>query len=82
MTSYSFIPFLIFGLIIFFSGLVTVQQGSVAVITMFGKYRRVLQPGLNFKIPLIEQIVQRNWSLWPLQSIKRMSISKLCSSTL
>jgi regulator of protease activity HflC (stomatin/prohibitin superfamily) len=59
MTSYSFIPFLIFGLIIFFSGLVTVQQGSVAVITMFGKYRRVLQPGLNFKIPLIEQIFKR-----------------------
>lgn len=59
MTSYSLIPFLIFGLIIFFSGLVTVQQGSVAVITMFGKYRRVLQPGLNFKIPLIEQIFKR-----------------------
>ncbi|MBL7789968.1 MAG: SPFH domain-containing protein [Chitinophagales bacterium] len=56
---YSWIPLLVFGLIILFSGLVTVQQGTVAVITMFGKYRRVLQPGLNFKIPLIEQIFKR-----------------------
>lgn len=39
--------------------LVTVQQGTVAVITIFGKYRRVLRPGLNFRIPLIEQIFKR-----------------------
>ena len=40
------------GIVIFIiiSGLVTVQQGTVAVVTMFGKYRRMLQPGLNFKI--------------------------------
>ncbi|SJZ47047.1 SPFH domain-containing protein [Sediminibacterium ginsengisoli] len=43
-------------LIIIFSGLVTVNQGTIAVITMFGKYRRILRPGLNFKIPLIEQV--------------------------
>ncbi len=42
-----------------FSSFVTVQQGTVAVITIFGKYRRVLQPGLNFKIPLIELIQSR-----------------------
>ncbi len=29
----------------------TVDQGRVAVVTMFGKYRRVMYPGLNFKIP-------------------------------
>lgn len=39
-----------------FSGLVTVRQGTVAVITMFGKYQRVLMPGLNFKIPFLEQV--------------------------
>lgn len=39
--------------------LVTVQQGTVAVITIFGKYRRVLRPGLNFRVPLIEQIFKR-----------------------
>jgi prepilin-type processing-associated H-X9-DG protein len=44
---------------IVFSGLVTVAQGTIAVVTMFGKYQRVLRPGLNFKIPLIEQIYKR-----------------------
>lgn len=38
---------------------VTVKQGTVAVITVFGKYRRILTPGLNFKIPLIEMIHKR-----------------------
>jgi regulator of protease activity HflC (stomatin/prohibitin superfamily) len=45
--------------LVIFSGLLTVQQGSVAVITMFGKYRRVLQPGLSFKIPFFEQVFRR-----------------------
>lgn len=46
-------------LFIVFSGLVTVQQGTVAVITVFGKYKRVMKPGLNFKIPLIENLFKR-----------------------
>src|SRR4029079_1388077 len=46
-------------LIIFFSGLVTVNQGFIDVVTMFGKYRRIMHPGLNFKIPLLEQIRKR-----------------------
>ena len=41
---------------IIFSGLVTVNQGTIAVITLFGKYQRILRPGLNFKIPIIEQV--------------------------
>ncbi|MFY7964552.1 MAG: SPFH domain-containing protein [Chitinophagaceae bacterium] len=41
---------------IVFSGLVTVNQGTIAVITMFGKYQRILRPGLNFKIPILEQV--------------------------
>ena len=44
---------------ILLSSFVTVQQGFIAVITVFGKYRRILAPGLNFKIPLIEQIYRR-----------------------
>lgn len=47
---------LILAIIIVFTGLVTVNQGTIAVITMFGKYRRILMPGLNFKIPLLEQV--------------------------
>jgi regulator of protease activity HflC (stomatin/prohibitin superfamily) len=50
---------LILLLFFIFSGLVTVNQGYVNVITMFGKYRRVLRPGLNFKIPLLEQVNKR-----------------------
>jgi regulator of protease activity HflC (stomatin/prohibitin superfamily) len=46
-------------LFIAFSGLVTVNQATIAVITMFGKYQRMLRPGLNFKIPLVEQIYRR-----------------------
>jgi regulator of protease activity HflC (stomatin/prohibitin superfamily) len=44
---------------IVFSGLVTVNQGTIAVITMFGKYQRILRPGLGFKIPVLEQIFKR-----------------------
>jgi len=46
-------------LIIIFTGLLTVNQGTIAVITMFGKYRRILTPGLRFKIPLIESVYKR-----------------------
>ncbi len=46
-------------LFIVFSGLVTVNQATIAVITMFGKYQRILRPGLNFKIPIFEQIFRR-----------------------
>lgn len=48
-----------FGIIILLSSFVTVKQGTIAVITVFGKYQRQLRPGLNFKIPLIEQIYSR-----------------------
>ncbi len=45
--------------LIIFSGLVTVNQATIAVVTLFGKYRRILKPGLNFKIPVLEQIYKR-----------------------
>jgi len=38
---------------------VTVQQGNVAVITVFGKFRRIMRPGLNMRIPFIESIFRR-----------------------
>lgn len=41
------------------SSFVVVQQGTISVITMFGKYRRILSPGLNFRIPLIEKVAQK-----------------------
>jgi regulator of protease activity HflC (stomatin/prohibitin superfamily) len=45
--------------LIVFSSLITVNQGTIAVITMFGKYRRILTPGLRFKMPFIENIYKR-----------------------
>jgi regulator of protease activity HflC (stomatin/prohibitin superfamily) len=48
-----------FAVIVVFSSFVTVKQGTIAVITIFGKYRRILTPGLNFKIPLIESIYSK-----------------------
>src|SRR6478672_1292320 len=50
---------LIILIFIIFSGLVTVNQATIAVVTMFGKYQRILRPGLNFKIPILEQIYRR-----------------------
>jgi regulator of protease activity HflC (stomatin/prohibitin superfamily) len=50
---------LIIALIVALSSFVTVRQGTIAVVTVFGKYRRQLRPGLNFKWPLIEIIHSR-----------------------
>ena len=41
------------------TGLRTVNQGTVAVTTIFGKYRRTLRPGLNVVVPFIEKIFRR-----------------------
>ncbi len=57
----SFIIIFIF-LVIIFSSFVSVKQGTIVVITVFGKYRRILTPGLNFKIPFIESIYSKNIS--------------------
>jgi len=46
----------LFALITLFMTLFTVDQQSVAVITRFGKFVRVSQPGLNVKTPWIEWV--------------------------
>ena len=46
-------------LFIVFSGLFTINQGYIGVITMFGKYKRVARPGLNIKIPILEQVYKK-----------------------
>jgi prepilin-type processing-associated H-X9-DG protein len=45
--------------VILFMGLRTVQQGNVSVITIFGKYQRVIRPGLNFIIPFVETVFKK-----------------------
>jgi regulator of protease activity HflC (stomatin/prohibitin superfamily) len=44
--------------LLFFS-VVVVNQGTIAIITLFGKYQRIMLPGLRFKIPFIESIFRR-----------------------
>jgi regulator of protease activity HflC (stomatin/prohibitin superfamily) len=51
--------FFVFGIIILATGICTVQQGTVSVLTLFGKYSRTLRPGLNFKIPVLEVVFSR-----------------------
>ena len=53
------IIFLVLAFLVLASCFVTVQQGNIAVTTIFGKYNRVLFPGLNFKIPVIEKVFKR-----------------------
>jgi regulator of protease activity HflC (stomatin/prohibitin superfamily) len=56
LASYWWLLVLIF---VVFSGLFTINQGYIGVITMFGKYQRIVRPGLNIKIPLLEQLYKR-----------------------
>ncbi|NII25536.1 SPFH domain-containing protein [Pseudoflavitalea sp. X16] len=46
-------------ILILFAGLKTINQGFVGVVTMFGKYQRVVRPGLNLLIPFLERIAKR-----------------------
>ncbi|MDO8269857.1 MAG: SPFH domain-containing protein, partial [Candidatus Levybacteria bacterium] len=41
-------------LVLFFSSLAIIGAGSVGVVTRFGAVNRVLNPGFNLKIPLVE----------------------------
>jgi regulator of protease activity HflC (stomatin/prohibitin superfamily) len=53
--------YIVIALIVFIllSGLVIVNQGTIVVITLFGKYQRILTPGLRIRIPLIEVVFKR-----------------------
>lgn len=50
---------IIFGLIILFSGIFTVKQQTAAIIERFGKFQRISNSGLHFKVPVIDQISGR-----------------------
>src|ERR1700749_4859139 len=53
------IVLVLIGLAIIFSCLVTVNQGYVYVITQFGKYKRIMRPGLNLKLPFLESVYKK-----------------------
>ena len=46
-------------IVILFLGLKTINQGTIGVVTVFGKYQRVLKPGLRLLIPFIETIYKK-----------------------
>ena len=46
-------------LLVVMAGLKTINQGTVGVVTVFGRYQRVLKPGLRLLIPFIEQIYKK-----------------------
>ncbi|HEY0030479.1 MAG TPA: SPFH domain-containing protein [Bacteroidia bacterium] len=50
---------LVVAVLILFLSFVTISQGTIGVVTVFGKYRRIMGPGLNLKIPFIEVIYKR-----------------------
>ena len=56
------LQFLVIGisiLTLLFFCVVVVNQGTIAIITLFGKYQRIMLPGLRFKIPFVESIFRR-----------------------
>jgi len=46
-------------LLLLLLSIVTVQQGTIAITTVFGKFRRILRPGLNFRIPVFEVVFKK-----------------------
>ena len=55
----AFIPFLVIGLVIFFSSFFTVKQQTAVVIERFGKFISIRNSGLQLKIPMIDRIAGR-----------------------
>ncbi len=56
LRSYWWLIILVFA---FLGCFVTIQQGNIGVVTMFGKYKRIMRPGLNFKLPFFENIYKK-----------------------
>ena len=40
-------------------GLFTINQGTIGVVTRLGKYHSIKMPGLNFKVPFLDQLYKR-----------------------
>jgi regulator of protease activity HflC (stomatin/prohibitin superfamily) len=49
----------ILGILVLGTSFVSVRQGTIAVVTVFGKYNKIMKPGLNFKWPIIQKIYKK-----------------------
>jgi regulator of protease activity HflC (stomatin/prohibitin superfamily) len=50
---------IVIAIILLLKSFVIIQQGLMGVVTVFGKYRRVMPPGLNLRIPFIEVVFKK-----------------------
>ncbi len=55
----SWIIIAVVALILIGTGLFTVKQQTIAIVERFGRFKKASKAGLNFKIPLIDQIAGR-----------------------
>ena len=53
------IIFIVVSILIIFKGLKVVDQGFIGVTTIFGKFHKIISPGLNFIIPFFEKVDKR-----------------------
>jgi regulator of protease activity HflC (stomatin/prohibitin superfamily) len=51
-----FVVLALFVLLVLVKSFRSVDQGTIAVVTSFGKYRRLLYPGLNLLVPFVERV--------------------------
>jgi regulator of protease activity HflC (stomatin/prohibitin superfamily) len=50
---------LIAAIVLLWGSVAVIKQGHVGVAVLFGKYRRILRPGLNFRVPFVESVFRR-----------------------
>ena len=50
---------LILIIVLLAGGLFTINQGPIGVVTRLGKYHSIKLPGLNFKVPFLDQLYKR-----------------------
>lgn len=55
---YQILPWIII-IFLLMNSFVTMKQGYIGVVTIFGKFKRILRPGLSMKIPFIEQVFKK-----------------------
>lgn len=60
MTKIKTMEIVIIAIVLLIAGsFITIKQGTIGVTTVFGKYHRTMNPGLNFRIPYIEMVHKR-----------------------
>jgi len=56
MSSAVILPVAIIVIVLILFATTVIKQGHIGVVTRFGKYQRLMLPGLNFKTPFVESV--------------------------